>query len=370
MLGKVYYNGKEKVIKFSPKTKDNEFDKVKNAAKAYFEEEFGEECRLEISSMTVYNNDGDLSNYKQLKGTQEVKHGKNSSLIGASTLKEDSEHEYPELTLVTSNGRQEVKVGVDLFEKGFVLSTNKIGSGFLGSTYTQYYNKITRGTRYNRIYTSKKVAAKKFKTLQAVIKELEKQERLLKSFAKSNGYNYSLEYASNFFEEVYKKSLEENKKKALKHDEQIAQIRELLSDINDIQDESPHYIYGKTQLEEAVIRMKELDLSEKLINQFEKHKKVFVSDLGGAWFELDENARQLVNAIEKTGNLVYHVLRTGPMYSALFVSANKDYWEEERYDKRTNLIYSYATMGQGGYGSFEGGDIQVVPVAGGLSRIG
>lgn len=193
---------------------------------------------------------------------------------------------------------------------------------------------------------------------------------MLKSFSESNGYEYSLEYASSFFEEFYKKDLEKSEKKALKHDEQMATIEELLSDINDTQDEDLQHVYGKTQLEEAVIRMKELSLSERVINQFEKHGKVFISDMGGALFELDENARQLINEIEKTGNLVYHILRTGPMYSALFVSADKSYWEEEKYDKRTNLIYSYATMGQFGYDSFEGGDIQVVPVAGGLSRIG
>lgn len=150
----------------------------------------------------------------------------------------------------------------------------------------------------------------------------------------------------------------------------MAQIEKLLSEINEVPNEEPNYVFGETQKEEAIIRMKELSLDSRLINKFEKQGKVFISDIGGAWFELDENAKELIKAIEESGNLVYHVLRTGPMYSALFVSKNKEYWAEERYDKRTNLIYSYATMGQFGYDSFEGGDIQVVPVAGGLNRVG
>lgn len=371
MLAKIYEEGKKvEIIKLNAKQSDGQFSKVRNALEAYYKKEYGDECSMSVGEMTVYINDGQLSNYKQVKGTENTSCGRSSSLIGSTTVKEDIEHDYPEITVQTENGDKKIKIGVDIYDEGFVINMNKIGSSFLGVPYDQYYNKVTRGSRYSRIYTSRKTAAKQLKTLNAVIKELEKQEYILRSFAKSHGYEYTLEYASSFFEEVYNKSIEKSEKKKEKHDDQMKQINELLERINDVpDDEEPERKYGKTQKEEAIIRMKELSLDKKLINEFDKNGKVYISDVGGAWFDLDEEAKELIASIEKTGNLVYHILRTGIMYSALFVSKDREYWPEERFNRKTGLIYSYATMGQGGYSSYEGGDIQIVPSHGGLSRI-
>lgn len=370
MLAKIYEEGKKvEIIKFNTKQSDGQFVKVRNALESYCSKEYGNECSMSVGEMTVYINDGQLSNYKQVKGTENTSCGRSSSLIGSTTVKEDIEHDYPEITVQTENGEKKIKIGVDVYDEGFVINMNKVGSSFLGVPYDQYYNKVTRGSRFSRIYTSKKTAAKQFKNLTAVIKELEKQEYIFRSFAKSQGYEYTLEYASNFFEEVYNKSIEKSEKKKEKHNDQMKQINELLERINNVPDEEPEIKYGKSQKEEAIIRMKELNLDKKLINEFDKNGKVYISDVGGAWFDLDEEAKELIASIEKTGNIVYHILRTGIMYSALFVSKDKEYWPEERFNRKTGLIYSYATMGQGGYSSYEGGDIQVVPSHGGLSRI-
>lgn len=369
MLAKIYEEGKKvEVVKFDVKKDCSEFKKVECALVAYFEKQ-PDPCSFSLGSTTIYSNDGELSNYKQKEGTENTTFGRNSSLISPTTVKENKEYDYPEITVTTADGEKKIKIGVDLYEEGFIINTNKMGSSFLGSPYVQYYNKITKGSRYSRIYTCKKIAAKQFKNLTQVIKEFKKQEYLLKSFAQSQGYEYTLEYASSFFEETYKNELDKNEKKKAKHCEQMRQIDELLARINEVPDEEPERVYGNSQKEEALIRMKELSLDNRLIDKFNNKGEVLISDIGGAWFDLDDNAKELINSIEKTGNLVYHVLRTGPMYSALFVSKDKNYWPEERYDKRTNLIYAYATMGQGGYNSYEGGDIQVTPVAGGLNRI-
>lgn len=370
MLAKIYEEGKKvEIIKLNTKQSDGQFVKVRNALETYCSKEYGNECSMSVGEMSVYINDGQLSNYRQVAGTENTSCGRSSSLIGSTTVKEDVEHDYPEITVQTKNGEKKIKIGVDIYDEGFVINMNKVGFSFLGVPYDQYYNKVTRGSRFSRIYTSKKTAAKQFKNLAAVIKELEKQEYILRSFAESHGYEYTLEYASSFFEEIYNKSIEKSEKKKEKHDDQMKQINELLERINDVPDEDPEIEYGKNQKEEAIIRMKELNLDKKLINEFDKNGKVYISDVGGAWFDLDEEAEELIASIEKTGNLVYHVLRTGIMYSALFVSNDEEYWPEERFDKKTGLIYAYATMGQGGYSFYEGGDIQVVPSHGGLSRI-
>lgn len=84
--------------------------------------------------------------------------------------------------------------------------------------------------------------------------------------------------------------------------------------------------------EEAIRRMKMLQLPENIIAEFEKNGKLMLSDCYSS--EVPEDILQQIKAWEeKFGNLVYHVIHTKwkfETYECLSVSAYKSDWEYER----------------------------------------
>lgn len=95
-------------------------------------------------------------------------------------------------------------------------------------------------------------------------------------------------------------------------------------------------------LEEAIRRMKLLDLHKNAIKEFKDYLKLNLSEpirMGGVkvgsliW--LNELQMKLVGDWqEKTGNLVYHVIHSytefGELYDCLYVSPNKEEWKDDR----------------------------------------
>jgi hypothetical protein len=99
--------------------------------------------------------------------------------------------------------------------------------------------------------------------------------------------------------------------------------------------------------EEAIKRMKALDLYGSYINSFKKDDEIFLSEMTGGVYELS-NEKELKAKIkefeEEYNALVYHVIHTftefGELYSFLYVS---DYEEEWEYDNES-LKEGYALV--------------------------
>lgn len=95
----------------------------------------------------------------------------------------------------------------------------------------------------------------------------------------------------------------------------------------------------ETKKEEAIKRMKALDLYKPYITLFEKDNKIFMSEMTGGVYDFDDN-EELVAKIkefeEEYNALVYHVIRTmtqfGELYNFLYVSQYNEEWDMDNDD--------------------------------------
>ena len=132
--------------------------------------------------------------------------------------------------------------------------------------------------------------------------------------------------------------------------------------------------------EEAVKRMKLLNIFPQTINEFEDEGTVNYSDYGcGILYWLDDSMKKMVSKFEDDHNaVVYHVIhdRTafGELLSLLFVGVDEqEYWEEEREELQDRSedgnIYTRAYVYNLSEPMFsEYGYIGITPKNGGLRR--
>lgn len=127
--------------------------------------------------------------------------------------------------------------------------------------------------------------------------------------------------------------------------------------------------------EEAIKRLKALDIIDDAINQFENDDIVMVSEppMGGLYW-LNDEEKEMVRKFEKEHNaLVYMVVRAftqfGKMDSLLFVGDYDEEYEMEMEDIKDRYVMSY-TINYDMPDCSEFGSIVVKPIFGGLLRIG
>ena len=123
--------------------------------------------------------------------------------------------------------------------------------------------------------------------------------------------------------------------------------------------------------QEAINRMKMLLLHQNVINEFKTENKLNKSEGPlGTLYWLDEEEKGMVKEYEEKWNvLVYHVIKTftkdmGIIYDLLYITDEKNYWEEERKRLEQGIVLSH-TKSQ----FSESGDIFVINVSGGLARL-
>ena len=123
--------------------------------------------------------------------------------------------------------------------------------------------------------------------------------------------------------------------------------------------------------QEAINRMKMLLLHQNVINEFKKENKLNKSEGPlGTLYWLDEEEKGMVKEYEEKWNvLVYHVIKSftvemGVIHDLLYITDEKDYWEEERKRLEQGIVLSH-TKSQ----FSESGDIFVINVSGGLVRL-
>ncbi|MBO0423407.1 hypothetical protein [Enterococcus plantarum] len=137
---------------------------------------------------------------------------------------------------------------------------------------------------------------------------------------------------------------------------------------------------------EAIKRMRQLDLYEEAINKFIQSGTVFKSErtnlsiLGigssviGTIYELSNEQKKCISDFEKEyDSMVYHVIETntefGLVNDLLYVSNNTDQWEMEQEDLsyKTPCVYCVNTT-YPDYSEF--GSIAIQSSGGGLIRVG
>lgn len=126
------------------------------------------------------------------------------------------------------------------------------------------------------------------------------------------------------------------------------------------------------QKQEAIARMKKLDIYVQAITEFEKENLVNKSEHGGILYWLDENEQEMVKEFEeKYGALVYHIIHNytsfGELYAFLYVSKNKDEWDYDNDDLNHNICLAYVkNLDEDAYSEF--GSIGIKSQFGGLVR--
>lgn len=125
---------------------------------------------------------------------------------------------------------------------------------------------------------------------------------------------------------------------------------------------------------EAVRRLKMLGILDEAIGEFERNQTVILSGDLGYLHRLTAEQKEIVRKFERrTGNLVYHVLRSvtpmGEMLSMLYVSDDPDGWEWEfaREDLRMRLPVAYV-VNLDHEDLSEYGTIVIKPLLGGVIR--
>lgn len=126
------------------------------------------------------------------------------------------------------------------------------------------------------------------------------------------------------------------------------------------------------QKQEAIARMKKLDIYAPAITEFEKENLVNKSEHGGILYWLDENEQKMVKEFEEEyGAMVYHIIHNytnfGELYSLLYVSKDKDEWDYDNDDLNHNICLAYVkNLDEDAFSEF--GSIGIKSQFGGLVR--
>lgn len=126
------------------------------------------------------------------------------------------------------------------------------------------------------------------------------------------------------------------------------------------------------QKQEAIQRMKKLDIYSQTIREFEKENIVNKSEHGGILYWLDENEQEFVKEFEEKYNAtVYHVIHNytefGELYSLLYVSQHKEEWDFDNEDLENGYCLAYVkNIEEDAFSEF--GSIGIKSQFGGLVR--
>ena len=343
-----------------------DFDLVRTVLKEHAQEVLGGEYNS-CDRITIFYNNGYQSTYRNNRGCNRnhKTQNKNSCLTSRFISERIAKEDYREMSTVTikfANGElKEVPYGIDMYETGFVINAGKTSTNLFGVSKEMYLEKFT--SRHIKCITKEK--AKHFKTVNEMINYINKNERVFKYAVSNYGYSWSCEYSSEMFKNTYLESMSQKKK--LNFENKMEELQQLLAVINREDEVEQEFTYGSDSNEEAIIRLKELNVPI-LLSNFMKGK-IMLSDVGGIIYDLDDFAKQIVEEIKSDGGLPYVVLRNGNMYSVLYVSNYRDEWEYERYNKKNGMISASCTLKEFGVHGLETGDIVVErTMAGGLMR--
>lgn len=127
------------------------------------------------------------------------------------------------------------------------------------------------------------------------------------------------------------------------------------------------------QKQEALSRMRMLDIYYPAIKEFEKENVINVSEHGGILFWLNDEQQEMVKQFEEKYNaIVYHVIHNytefGELYSLLYVSQHENEWDYDKDDIKHNTALCYVVNKDEECFS-EFGSIGIKPQYGGVIRI-
>lgn len=125
------------------------------------------------------------------------------------------------------------------------------------------------------------------------------------------------------------------------------------------------------QKDEAISRIKKLNLHPNAVREFIEENKLNLSERGMLYW-LGETELAMIEEWQKeTGNLAYHIIKNrlefGTCYSILYVSKYVDEWEDDNYDLDDGYPLAYVMNVDDEFSS-EYGSIGIKSMFGGVIR--
>lgn len=129
----------------------------------------------------------------------------------------------------------------------------------------------------------------------------------------------------------------------------------------------------ESQVIEALLRMKKLNIDDRIIFDFKEKRTLRCSLEGISFLEIDEYVKEKIEILEEDkGILIYHIIISnkgyGLCYNLLYVSKDEEEWEEEKRYLEHGYVYVYA-MNLEYPNNSDYGTIEVVSRNGILERI-
>ena len=303
--------------------------------------------------------------HSNMDDTSNIEVGRNCTTIGGNNKIAAPDN------LTIDDEDMKIKIGVVIYKEGWVLSIGKKTYDIFGGQHDAYLKSI--GSR--NIHASGIDAARKFKTIKALIDYVVKNQSVLEFCAKQYGYHWDYAPICDIFEKDFEDNLSKTQKEKYENNKQV--LNSILESINNVEDEEdeieediPTEINDDTINEEVISRMTKLHLWNNIITRYKKDKTIFMSETAGIIYELNEDAKKAANYVKEMGYTPYHIIRTnttfGELYAVLYVSNNTEDWTLERYNEKDNIITSCVYNKD--TNSYEFGDIGISPANGGIVR--
>lgn len=298
---------------------------------------------------------------------------RNSCMISSSKVSNLSEPKNVKVLEEDKEKELDLKLGFVLYPEGFVLNVGKSSSNFLGVVHMNYLRKITSKNIYSTSKCFGKNMPKLFKDYGTIIKYIEKNKESMCYCVSNYGYKFSLEpFNIGWFEEDFKEAFTSKQwEKQNKSKEDLFNLLNMINGVDEtIEKRSiPTVATPENMLEEAILRMKELNLYSPCINKF-KNGKLMFSEFGGILYDVDDAILSFVDNLKEKGYLPYHIVVTnttlGKLANILYVSNNPKYWDDERITKDGTLFNCCCNLD---CGDIEYGYSQFISSNGGVQRI-
>lgn len=296
---------------------------------------------------TIYTRGAVQSSYDRY-GASATQLGSNQAILG----REDRETVYPESGY-----------GFDIYRTGMMLSVGKRIHNILGGRENAYFAKITpKKFRCTGASYCKTGEAKDF------LKILRSEEDVFRFMVAHNDYMYGIEYTCPYAEEDAQEMIAGLSGARLKkYHEDMTALQQMIDALNGTPEQDGPVQFAETPQDEALRRMKELRLYGPAITRFKKGE-LLMSYPGGALFDLDDVAKNLVEDVKKKELLPYHVVLGGDgSYSVLYIGP-KDEWVYEAGDLKRGHVMAYVF--NPAFECREYGTVTVEPANGGIVRVG
>ena len=93
-------------------------------------------------------------------------------------------------------------------------------------------------------------------------------------------------------------------------------------------------LFKNLQKSEAVRRLQEIKYFEEHLNDFINENIIYRTEFDGVEFFLSDEEKEMVSEFEnKTGNLIFHIIKNntefGLLYSLLYVSKHQEEWSKD-----------------------------------------